>query len=69
MDLEQAINFAESKKAKWEKGRGSKITDFVWYIIPFNKNYAIVDSTHMKRHPSVMNKVVYDTNVGIYKLD
>ncbi len=69
MDLEQAINFAENKKAKWEKDRGSKISDFVWYVITFNDSYAIIDSTQMKRHPVIIKRVVYDTNVGIYKLD
>lgn len=69
MTLDKAIEFAENQKAKWEKYRGCKITDHVWYVIPFNDGFSIVDTTEMKRHPLNIKKVVYDTNVGIYKLD
>lgn len=69
MTLEQAVNFAELQKAKWEKYRGSTINDHIWYVIPFNDGYSVADTTTIKRHPSMLKGVVYDTNGGFYKLD
>jgi hypothetical protein len=67
MNIGEAIDFAERQKSKWESSRGSKIVDYIWYVITFNKEYIVVDSSHMARHPETIKKVVYDTNVGVYK--
>ena len=68
MTLEKAIDEAENNKHKWEKSRGCKIFDFVWYVKKHNNDYCLCTSIDMNRHPKLINDVVYDTNIGFYKI-